>query len=325
MPRKFIGTDAFQETPIVEVSRSITKHNYLVMNVDDIPRVVREAFFLAASGRPGPVLVDIPKDVQQQIAIPDWTQPMQLTGYVKRLPKKHEQSQLEQIVRLLSSSRKPVVYCGGGCIDASDELREFINLTDIPVTSTLMGLGVFPQSDPRCLQMLGMHGTVYANHAIDGADLLLAFGVRFDDRVTGKLESFATRASIVHIDIDPAEIGKNKQPHVSMCADIKVALQGLNTLIKSQKRTFDFSNWMAELEEQKRKWPAKFPNFDEAIAPQSAIQMLWEITHGNAIISTGVGQHQMWAAQFFNYDEPRRWLTSGGENRSPATFSLENG
>lgn len=312
VPRKFIGTDAFQETPIVEVTRSITKHNYLVMNVDDIPRVIREAFFLAASGRPGPVLVDIPKDVQQQIAIPDWSQPMQLKGYVQRLPKRHEQSQLEQIVRLLSSSKKPVVYCGGGCIDSKEELREFINLTNVPVTSTLMGLGVFPQSDERCLKMLGMHGTVYANHAIDGADLLLAFGVRFDDRVTGKLESFASRASIVHIDIDPAEIGKNKQPHVSMCADIKVALQGLNSLIKSQNRTFDFSNWTAELEEQKRKWPMKYPNFDEAIAPQSAIQMLSEITQGNAIISTGVGQHQMWAAQFFRYDEPRRWLTSGG-------------
>ncbi|CAM6104440.1 unnamed protein product [Calypogeia fissa] len=312
VPRKFIGTDAFQETPIVEVTRSITKHNYLVMSVDDIPRVIREAFFLAASGRPGPVLVDIPKDIQQQMAIPDWSQPMQLKGYVKRLPRRHDESQLEQIVRLLSSSKKPVVYCGGGCIDSSEELREFINLTNVPVTSTLMGLGVFPQSDKRCLKMLGMHGTVYANYAIDSADLLLAFGVRFDDRVTGKLESFASRASIVHIDIDPAEIGKNKLPHLSMCADIKVALQGLNNLIKSQKRTFDFSSWAEELEEQKRKWPVKFPHFEEEIAPQSAIQILWELTQGNAIVSTGVGQHQMWAAQFFDYNEPRRWLTSGG-------------
>ncbi|BFI39660.1 acetolactate synthase I/II/III large subunit [Marchantia polymorpha subsp. ruderalis] len=312
VPRRMIGTDAFQETPIVEVTRSITKHNYLVMNIDDIPRVIREAFFLAASGRPGPVLVDIPKDVQQQMAIPDWSQPMQLKGYLQRLPRPPEPTLIEQIIRLISSSKKPVVYSGGGCNHASEELREFVELTGIPITSTLMGLGAYPESDPLSLKMLGMHGTVYANYAVDQADLLLAFGVRFDDRVTGKLETFASRSSIVHIDIDPAEIGKNKQPHVSMCADVKPALSEINALLKSQKRTFDFSNWVAELEEQKQKWPMKFPVFEDAIAPQSAIQTLYELTGGNAIISTGVGQHQMWAAQWFKYNEPRRWLTSGG-------------
>lgn len=216
----------------VQVTRSITKHNYLVMNVDDIPRVIREAFFLASSGRPGPVLVDIPKDIQQQLAIPDWSQGMKLQSYLKRLPSPPQISLLEQIIRILGSAKKPVVYCGGGCLHASKELREFVDLTGIPVTSTLMGLGTFPASDDRYLSMLGMHGTVYANYAIDQADVLLAFGVRFDDRVTGKLESFASRASIVHIDIDPAEIGKNKQPHVSLCADLKLSLAALNELLK---------------------------------------------------------------------------------------------
>jgi acetolactate synthase-1/2/3 large subunit len=232
VPRKMIGTDGFQETPIVEVTRSITKHNYLVMDVDDIPRVIREAFYLAASGRPGPVLVDVPKDVQQTMSIPDWNQPMRLNAYIKRLPGLPSRDTMAQVVRLLQSSKKPVVYCGGGCLHASEEVREFVELMQIPVAQTLMGLGTFPETDPLALQMLGMHGTVYANYAIDKADLLLAFGVRFDDRVTGKLETFASRASIVHIDIDPAEIGKNKAAHVSVCADIKPALACINELLK---------------------------------------------------------------------------------------------
>ncbi|KAJ6672236.1 ACETOLACTATE SYNTHASE [Salix viminalis] len=252
VPRRMIGTDAFQETPIVEVTRSITKHNYLVLDVDDIPRIVREAFFLATSSRPGPVLIDVPKDVQQQVAVPNWDVPMKLPG----------------------------------CLNSSEELKRFVELTGIPVASTLMGLGAFPVGDELSLQMLGMHGTVYANYAVDKSDMLLAFGVRFDDRVTGKLEAFASRAKIVHVDIDPAEIGKNKQPHVS----------GMER----------------ELNEQKVKYPLSFKTFGEAIPPQYAIQVLDELTDGNAIISTGVGQHQMWAAQFYKYKRPRQWLTSGG-------------
>lgn len=312
VPRRMIGTDGFQETPIVEVTRSITKHNYLVMNVDDIPRIIREAFFLAASGRPGPVLVDIPKDIQQQMAIPDWDQPMNLRGYLNRLPPSPDKQQIEQVLRLLQRSKKPVIYSGGGCLHASEELREFVELTGIPVASTLMGLGAFPESNDLSLHMLGMHGTVYANYAIDQADLLLAFGVRFDDRVTGKLEVFASRASIVHIDIDPAEIGKNKQPHVSVCGDVKLALELLNNLIKQRQMPLSYASWVKEIEEQKQKWPMKYPIFEEEIAPQSVIQTLHKLTGGKAIISTGVGQHQMWAAQWFHFDEPRRWLTSGG-------------
>ncbi|KAG6634931.1 acetolactate synthase 2, chloroplastic [Carya illinoinensis] len=314
VPRRMIGTDAFQETPIVEVTRSITKHNYLVLDVEDIPRIVSEAYYLATSGRPGPVLIDIPKDIQQQLVVPNWNQPIGLAGYTSRLPKAPSEVHLDQIVRLVSESRKPVLYVGGGCLNSSEELRRFVELTGIPVASTLMGLGAFPLSDELSLQMLGMHGTVYANYAVDKSDLLLAFGVRFDDRVTGKLEAFASRAKIVHIDIDPAEIGKNKQPHVSICSDLRLALAGMNRILegKRNKLNLDFSAWREELKEQKVKYPLSFKTFGEAIPPQYAIQVLDELTDGNAIISTGVGQHQMWAAQFYNYKEPRHWLTSGG-------------
>ncbi|TYI91761.1 hypothetical protein E1A91_D02G016700v1 [Gossypium mustelinum] len=288
VPRRMIGTDAFQETPIVEVTRSITKHNYLVLDIDDIPRIVSEAFFLATSGRPGPVLIDVPKDIQEQLAAP-------------KLPKEPSEAHLEQIVRLIFESKKPVLYVGGGCLNSGEELKRFAELTGIPVTCTLMGLGSFPTSDPLSLQMLGMYGTVYANYAVDKSDLLLSFGVRFDDHVTGKLEAFASRAKIVHIDVDSAEIGKNKQPHVSVHSDSKGA-----------KLELDYTAWWEELIEQKVKYPLTYKTFGEAIPPQYAVQLLYELTDGNVIISTGVGQHQMWAAQFYKYKRPRQWLTSGG-------------
>ncbi|KAL2492245.1 Acetolactate synthase [Abeliophyllum distichum] len=317
VPRRMIGTDAFQETPIVEVTRSITKHNYLVLDVEDIPRIVREAFFIAKSGRPGPVLIDIPKDIQQQMVVPNWNLPMRLSGYMSRLPRPPSDMLLEQTARLIAESKRPVLYVGGGCLNSSEELRKFVELTGIPVASTLMGLGSYPCSDEDfSLQMLGMHGTVYANYAVDKSDLLLAFGVRFDDRVTGKLEAFASRAKIVHIDIDSAEIGKNKMPHLSICADIKLALEGLNSILEEKGREgkvgLDFSAWRQELKEQKMNYPLSYKTFEDAIPPQYAIQLLDELTNGNAIISTGVGQHQMWAAQFYKYNKPRQWLTSGG-------------
>nr|KJB27912.1 hypothetical protein B456_005G016500 [Gossypium raimondii] len=288
VPRRMIGTDAFQETLIVEVTRSITKHNYLVLDIDDIPRIVSEAFFLATSGRPGPVLIDVPKDIQEQLAM-------------SRLPKEPSEAHLEQIVRLIFESKKPVLYVGGGCLNSGEELKRFAELTGIPVTCTLMGLGSFPTSDPLSLQMLGMYGTVYANYAVDKSDLLLSFGVRFDDHVTGKLEAFASRAKIVHIDVDSAEIGKNKQPHVSVHSDSKGA-----------KLELDYTAWWEELIEQKVKYPLTYKTFGEAIPPQYAVQLLYELTDGNVIISTGVLQHQMWAAQFYKYKRPRQWLTSGG-------------
>ncbi|GAA0158463.1 ligase [Lithospermum erythrorhizon] len=314
VPRRMIGTDAFQETPIVEVTRSITKHNYLVLHVDDIPRVVKEAFFIAKSGRPGPVLIDVPKDIQQQMVVPNWDQPLSLSGYMSRLSKPPNELLLEQIVRLISEAKRPVLYVGGGSLNSGEELKRFVELTGIPVASTLMGLGSYPCSDELSLQMLGMHGTVYANYAVDKSDLMLAFGVRFDDRVTGKLEAFASRAKIVHIDIDPAEIGKNKQPHVSICADVRLALAGLNSILEQRagKLKSNFSAWREELNEQKVKYPLSFKTFGDTIPPQYAIQTLDELTKGNAIITTGVGQHQMWAAQFYKYNRPRQWLTSAG-------------
>ncbi|MBA0854876.1 hypothetical protein Goshw_006249 [Gossypium schwendimanii] len=308
VPQRMIGTGAFQETPIVEVTRSITKHNYFVLDVNDIPRIVSEAFFLATSGRPGPVLIDV------QLAVPNWNQPFRLSGYMSRLPKEPSEAHLEQIVRLIFESKKPVLYVGGGCLNSSEELKRFAELTGIPVTCTLMGLGSFPTSDPLSLQMLGMYGTVYANYAVDKSDLLLSFGVRFDDHVTGKLEAFASRAKIVHIDIDSAEIGKNKQPHVSVHSDVKLALKGINRTLESKgaKLKLDYTAWWEELIEQKVKYPLTYKTFGEAIPPQYAVQLLYELTDGNVIISTGVGQHQMWAAQFYKYKRPRQWLTSGG-------------
>lgn len=282
------------------------------MDVNDIPRVVREAFFLASSGRPGPVLIDIPKDVQQQIAVPDWSPRLGLAGYLARLPGLPAPGALGAIVERLREAKRPVVYAGGGCMAASAELREFVRLTGIPVAQTLMGLGVFPETHPLALGMLGMHGTVYANFAIDSSDLLLAFGVRFDDRVTGKLETFATRASIVHIDVDPAEINKNKAAHVSLCADIKPALSALNAAIAASRGLPDYAPWRAELDAQRTAHPMTFPISDTYIVPQAAIQMVHEMTGGAAIVSTGVGQHQMWAAQWYPFDAPYHWLTSGG-------------
>jgi acetolactate synthase I/II/III large subunit len=315
VPRAMIGTDAFQETPIVEITRQITKHNYLVMNVEEIPRIIREAFFLANSGRPGPVLVDIPKDVQQQMCVPYWQPKVSLNGYLSRLPIPPSNAQIEQVLDLIKKSKKPIIYSGGGCLDASQELTDFARALGIPVCSTLMGLGAFPESDKLSLNMLGMHGAVYANYAIDNADLMLAFGVRFDDRVTGKLEAFASRASIVHIDIDPAEIGKNKKPFCSIFSNIKPALKMLNEQInkKNDNKMPDFSEWRKEIDVQRKRHPFPVPELsNDEISPQAAIKLLHEVTNGEAIISTGVGQHQMWAAQHYLFDEPRNWLSSGG-------------
>lgn len=305
------------------------------MDVNDIPRVVREAFFLASSGRPGPVLIDIPKDVQQQMAVPDWNPRLGLTGYLSRLPGLPQAGALAAVLARLRDAKarehrilpvvcvhalihpcpthqRPVVYAGGGCLAAAPELAEFVRRTGVPVAQTLMGLGVFPESSPLALGMLGMHGTVYANYAIDQADLLLAFGVRFDDRVTGKLETFAQHAAIVHIDVDPAEIGKNKTAHVALCADIKPALAGLNAALAAAPPLPDYGPWRAELAAKRAAHPMAYPASDTYIVPQAAIALVHEMTGGGAIVSTGVGQHQMWAAQWYPFDQPFRWLTSGG-------------
>jgi len=314
VPRPMIGTDAFQETPIVEITRQITKHNYLVTNLEELPRIMREAFFLANSGRPGPVLVDVPKDIQQQMIVPNWDVELRLGGYLSRLsPELPGEAALQQIIQTLQTAERPQLYVGGGCLHASEELREFVRLTGIPVASTLMGLGAFPGGDELCVDMLGMHGTVAANYSIDKSDLLLAFGVRFDDRVTGKLEKFATRARIVHVDIDPAEINKNKTAHMPVCADVQATLRELNRMLQEQQVSLDYSAWRAELKGVKTEFPMRYPEAQgEIIQPQHAIELLHEVTKGKAIITTGVGQHQMFAAQWYPFPEPRNWATSGG-------------
>ena len=274
---------------------------------------MQEAFFLARSGRPGPVLVDVPKDIQQQLAVPDWDAPMSITGYMNRLPSFPTAPVLAPVLAAIKASKRPVAYVGGGCLDAGPEITEFLTRTGIPCAQTLMGLGAFDETNPLALGMLGMHGTVYANYSIDKADLLIAIGVRFDDRVTGKLETFASRASIIHIDIDPAEIHKNKYAHVPVCADAKAALTILNSMLGDETiEPEQFAEWREELAGQRTTFPMSFPKRDDVIVPQWAIQTLWEETKGEAIITTGVGQHQMWAAQWYPFAEPRRWVSSGG-------------
>ncbi len=306
-----IGSDAFQETPIVEVCRGITKHHYLITDVKDVARIVREAFHIATTGRPGPVLIDVPKDVQQAHIAADYDAPMNLPGYhVEQYKARPEQ--IAQVAAAIKRSKRPVIYSGGGVVmgDASGELRELAHKTKIPVTMTLMGLGAFPGEDPLSLDMLGMHGSVYANNAVDQSDLLLAFGVRFDDRVTGKVAEFAKHGKIVHIDIDPSELNKNKEAHIPIVSDIKYALAELNKVVEPPD---DLAPWHAQIAAWKKSDPFKFGATDHAITPQYAIHQLWELTKDrDTIITVGVGQHQMWAAQHYRLKDPRTWCSSSG-------------
>lgn len=307
-----IGSDAFQETPIVEVCRGITKHHYLITDINDVARVVREAFHIATTGRPGPVLIDVPKDVQMAQIVPDYDAPMNLPGYHVE-DRKARPEQIAQVAAAIKRSRRPVIYAGGGIIlsGASPELRELVRKTKIPVTMTLMGLGAFPGEDPLSLDMLGMHGSVYANYAVDQADLLIALGVRFDDRVTGKVSEFAKHGKIVHIDIDPSEINKNKEAHIPIISDVRFALTELNKIVEAPE---DLGAWHAQIAQWKKSDPFTFGRAgSEAITSQYAIHRLWELTKDmDTIISVGVGQHQMWAAQHYKFKEPQTWLSSSG-------------
>ncbi|MDW8264289.1 MAG: biosynthetic-type acetolactate synthase large subunit [Gemmataceae bacterium] len=317
-----IGTDAFQETPIVEVCRAITKHHYLVTRIDDLTRVMKEAFYIARTGRPGPVLVDVPKDVQNARTVPNYDPPMNLPGY--RPDRRASQADLEKVLDAIRKSEKPIIYAGGGIIaaGASPELRSFAEQTGIPVALTVHGLGSFPSEHFLCLQMLGMHGTVYANYAINEADLILALGVRFDDRVTGKLSEFAKHGKIVHVDIDPSEINKNKVAHIPVVSDVRYALRELLRLLEDRayadlKRGGRYAEWIRQIEQWREEEPLRYPDRDDVILPQYAIERLWQILRDRGqleetILTTGVGQHQMWAAQFWRFTTPRSWLTSGG-------------
>jgi acetolactate synthase-1/2/3 large subunit len=308
-----IGTDAFQETPMVEVCRGITKHHYLVTDANDLARVMKEAFYIATTGRPGPVLVDLPKNIQLAQIVPDYDCPMDLPGYKPEQRKSAPAEQIQQVAAAIKRAKKPVIYAGGGVIasDASEELRTLARKTGIPVTMTLMGLGAYPGDDPLSLDMLGMHGSVYANYAVDEADLLIAVGVRFDDRVTGKVEAFARHGFIVHIDIDPSEINKNKLVHVPIVADVKKALGQLNAVVEPP--TADLKPWHERIAEWKKEDPFAYDTSYPGILAQEAIHALSKLTAGHdTVVAVGVGQHQMWAAQFFTFREPRTWLSSSG-------------
>jgi acetolactate synthase I/II/III large subunit len=318
VPQEMIGKGAFQETDVFGMTLPLVKHSYLVMDIHEIPRVVKEAFYIAQTGRPGPVLIDIPKNIQNQMAQPIFPSELALRGY--QLPPKADPVALNEIIGLVKSAKRPMIYAGGGIIsgNASDELLEFAERSQIPVATTLMGIGGFPEGHPLSLKWLGMHGTVYANCAVNESDLLLALGVRFDDRVTGKVEKFAEHGTIVHVDIDFSELNKNKVVKLPVLSDIKYALGELNRLLAAggyqrvSKQFNLFPDWLEKIYQWKERYPLDFKDTDEAILPQHVIRLLHELTKGEAIIATGVGQHQMWAGQYYDFTHPRQFLTSAG-------------
>ena len=314
VPTALIGNDAFQEVDIVGITRPCTKHNYLVKRTDDLARVLKEAFHIARSGRPGPVLVDLPKDVVQGKAkykpLPEPRMASYNPTYQPNL------KQLHRAIELIKEAKRPVVFSGGGVIlsGASKELTEFAKKLNAPVTASLMGLGSFPGSHPLWLGMLGMHGTYRANMAIGECDLLIGIGVRFDDRVTGKVAAFAPNAKIIHIDIDPTSISKNIPVTIPIVGDCKVSLRELNRLLNEEKVKFTKKArkpWLDQIEKWKNTKPLRYEQKD-TIKPQYVIERLYELTKGKAIITTEVGQNQMWAAQYYHFDHPNCFITSGG-------------
>ncbi|WP_018600852.1 acetolactate synthase large subunit [Mycobacterium sp. 155] len=314
--RSLIGTDAFQEADICGITMPITKHNFLVRNGDDIPKVIAEAFHIAASGRPGAVLVDIPKDVLQGQCTFSWPPRVDLPGY-KPNTKPHNR-QIREAAKLISEASKPVLYVGGGVIrgDASEQLLELAELTGIPVVTTLMARGAFPDSHPQHMGMPGMHGTVAAVAALQRSDLLIALGTRFDDRVTGQLSSFAPEAKVIHADIDPAEIGKNRNPDVPIVGDIKAVITELTEAlhkIGTSAATLKLDSWWQYLSGIKSTYPLSYgPQSDGSLSPEYVIETLGKLAGPDAVYVAGVGQHQMWAAQFVKYENPRTWINSGG-------------
>jgi len=347
VPQHMIGKGGFQETDFFGLTLPIVKHSYLITDVNEIPRVIKEAFYIAQTGRAGPVVVDVPKNIQQTMTQPVFPKEVQIRGY-NPAPKAGD-LELNEIIGLIEKCERPVLYCGGGIIsgNASEELRKLAEATKIPVTTTIMGCGAFPETDLLSLRWLGMHGTAYANWAVsgefqhrqkvtdamvkikDGADLLLAFGVRFDDRVTGKVEKFCETGTIVHIDIDSSEHNKNRKVHLAIQSDIKYALARLNEMIKKRPIQKKFTRWHQQIAEWKTKAPLSYRvtdevlksqhmkdhmggQADEVILPQMVIEMLYELTRGEAILTTGVGQHQMWAGQYYKFKFPRQFLTSAG-------------
>ena len=317
VPRPLIGNDAFQEVDIVGITRPCTKHNYLVNNLDDLVPTIREAFHIARTGRPGPVLVDLPKDLQSSKMTYPEKKPIHISSYQPNY--NPHPVQVEKACRRIMKAMRPVLYVGGGVTlsDASGELTELARKLNIPVTMTLMGLGAFPGTDPLSMGMLGMHGTYTANMAVAESDLLIAVGARFDDRVTGKLAEFAKKAEIIHIDIDPTSISKNVRVDIPIVADCKNALKAINKWFSAEsinlvEEAGRHQAWLATITDWTEKHPLAYKENDTIIKPQYIIETIHRLTKGEAIITTEVGQNQMWTAQFYKFDYPRRFVTSGG-------------
>ncbi len=315
VPTELIGNDAFQEVDIVGITRPCTKHNYLVKRVEDLARVIKEAFFLARSGRPGPILVDLPKDVLKAITEFKYPKKVEMKSY--RPTYNAHPGQIEKAAAALQKARKPVIYAGGGALSSrcSPEIQTLAETLSIPVTSTLMGLGCFPGRHPLSLGMLGMHGTYWANMAVGHCDLLIAVGARFDDRVTGNVDRFAPEARIIHIDIDPTSIRKSVKVEIPIVGDCKDALTKLNHRVRQWPEQ-DWNEfrlpWLEEIREWKASHPLTYRQEGEEIKPQFVVEKIYEVTRGQAIITTEVGQNQMWAAQFYHFDRPNSFITSGG-------------
>ena len=303
-----IGNDAFQEADTTGITRPITKHNTIVKDIRDLQSTIRQAFYIASTGRPGPVLIDIPVDILVAEYPLQPLEPIKLAGY--RLPGRGHSRQVKNAAEAINNSQRPVIYAGGGVItaDASEELRAFAQKANLPVTTTLLGLGSYDQSRPESLDMLGMHGTAYANYAVQDCDLLIAIGARFEDRVTGKVKTFAPNAKIIHIDIDPSSISKNIRVDIPVVGDAGAILAELTEAVQYQPR----QEWFAQIAEWKARFPLRYDTKSDAIKPQYVIEQLSEVAGSEAIIVTGVGQHQMWAAQFYKFSRPRHFITSGG-------------
>ncbi len=306
--REMIGNDAFQEADVTGITRPITKHNYLVQNIDDLARIIREAFYIASTGRPGPVLIDIPVDISRGETKFHYPESISIRSY-KPVTEGHPR-QIEKACKLIENAKRPIVYAGGGVIlsGASEELRTFVKKTGIPITTTLMGLGAYPETEPLSLKMLGMHGTYYANHAVNECDLLIAVGARFDDRVTGKVAEFAPHAQVIHIDIDPSSVQKSVRVDVPIVGDCKNVLEQLNAIVKAPS----IKEWVDHVMRMKQEHPLSYKDSDRVIKPQYVIEKIDDLTKGKAIICTEVGQNQMWAAQFYDFTEPRTFISSGG-------------
>jgi acetolactate synthase-1/2/3 large subunit len=308
VPSHMIGNDAFQEADTCGITRAVTKHNYLVRNVDDIPRIMAEAFKIARTGRPGPVLVDIPKDVQRAKTAATFTGDPDIRSY--RPSEKGHPKQITRLAEAINKARKPVFLAGGGVIwgEAAAELTALARKAQVPVATTLLGLGAFPETDPLALRMVGMHGLVAANKAISNCDLLVSVGARFDDRVTGKIAEFAPHAKIGHIDIDPSAISKSVETHIPVVGHVKQVLQAL--LLEVEKA--EHAEWLAQIEDWTNKSPLAYDLKTETLLPQFVIEKIYEVSKGDAIVVTDVGQHQMWSAHYYKYTQPRTFLSSGG-------------